>query len=182
MILLLSGEIGVGKTSVCQRVAELARAQGHHPRGVLTPPLYDESGAKIGFEALDVARGHRWVLARTDRDLGGPRIGPYTFDGTALQQAIDLLRDAIDEDADLLILDEIGPLELVQGSGFAPVLDELPLQGPGHMLLVVRPSLIQELRRRLGNPDVAVFTVTCDNRDNLPRRIMRELRLDDVLR
>jgi nucleoside-triphosphatase THEP1 len=182
MILLLSGEIGVGKTSVCQRVVALAQAQGHHPAGVLTPPLYDEGGAKVGFEALDVDSGRRWLLAHTKRDLGGPRIGPYTFDGRALQRAIDLLRNAISSGSDLFIIDEIGPLELVQGSGFAPVLDQLPLHGPGHTLLVVRPALLQELRRRLCSAVTTVFTVTRDNRDNLPHRIMRELWPDDVPR
>jgi nucleoside-triphosphatase THEP1 len=179
MVLLLSGEIGAGKTSVCQRVVGLAQAQGHHPGGVLTPPLCDERGLKVGFEALDVGSGRRWLLAHTQRDLGGPRIGPYTFDEGGLQRAIDLLRGAIDEGADLLILDEIGPLELVQGGGFAPVLHQLPLHGPGHILLVVRPALLQELRRRLCSAVTTVFTVTRDNRDNLPHRIMRELWPDD---
>jgi nucleoside-triphosphatase THEP1 len=180
--LLLSGQIGVGKTSVCQKVVELAQAQGHHPRGVLTPPLVDASGAKIGFEALDVGSGRRWLLAHTKRDRGGPRIGPYTFDRRGLDRAIDLLRDAIEGGADLLIVDEIGPLELEQGNGFAPVLDQLPLHGPGHILLVVRPALLQELRRRLSSADVTIFTVTRGNRDNLPHRMMRELWADDVPR
>jgi nucleoside-triphosphatase THEP1 len=65
MNLLLTGEIGVGKTSVCQKVVGLALAQGHHPQGVLTPPLSDASGTKIGFEALDVGRDQRWLLAHT---------------------------------------------------------------------------------------------------------------------
>jgi nucleoside-triphosphatase len=175
VIVLLSGDIRIGKTSVCEKLVALAQAQGRQLRGVLTPALYSEQGDKVGFEALDVSDGDRWNLARTEGDLGGPRVGAYTFDAAALERAIALLRAAIHQGSDLLIIDEIGPLELFRGGGFAPILEELPLQGPGHILLVVRRALVEELRRRLGAADVVIYTATLDNRDDLPRRIVQEL-------
>ena len=175
MNLLLTGEIGVGKTSVCQRVVELARTHDCHPQGVLTPPLYNASGEKIGFEALDVYRQRRWLLAHTERYLDGPRIGAYVFDKMGLERAIEVLREAISTEADLLVVDEIGPLELAQDKGFAPVLEELPLQGPAHVLLVVRTALVRHLHRRLGGVDVVIHTLTRENRDELPQRIVQEL-------
>jgi nucleoside-triphosphatase len=181
MNLFLTGEIGVGKTSVCRKVVELARARGRHLAGVLTPPLYDASGAKIGFEALDVGSGRRWLLANRERDLGGPRIGPYTFDGRGLERAVAVLRRGTGEQADLLIVDEIGPLELEHDGGFASVLDLLPVFGPGHILLVVRSACVSELHRRLGNADATVVTVTQASRDHLPHHIMQELWPDDRL-
>ena len=181
MNLLLTGEIGVGKTTVCQKVVELARAHGRCPRGVLTPPLYDAAGAKIGFEALNVDSQRRWLLAHTERHLDGPRIGAYVFDKKGLERAIGVLRGAISTEADLLIVDEIGPLELAQDEGFAPVLEELPLRGPAHVLLVVRPSLVRHLRRRLGGVDGVIHNLTRENRDELPQRIVQELWPDCAL-
>ena len=177
--------------------------------------LHNGSGAKVGFEALDVGRGQRWLLARAEQSLSrsqiqsrggshstclepsrragpqawkpallpnrdllrldGPRVGRYTFDAASLAQAIEVLKRASGAASDLLFVDEIGPLELEQSGGFAPVLDKLPLQGPGHVLLVVRPALLLELRRRLSGADFVVFTVTEENRDGLPRRIVQSL-------
>ena len=183
----LTGRRGVGKTTVCQAVAELARRRGYRPGGVITPALYvcpeprrracpaDWELTKVGFEALDVGSGQRWPLAHTDRDLGGSRVGPYSFDPTALARALKVLERAISAVCDLLMVDEIGPLELEQGEGFAPILDLLPFEGPTHTLIVVRPALLGPLRLRLRDTESAVFSVTEENRDELPLRIVEKL-------
>lgn len=172
---LLTGTKQVGKSTVCQRVAELARARGYRAGGVLTPALHDGNGAKTGFEALDVGSGQRWLLALTEQGLDGPQIGPYAFDAAGLAQAIAVLKQACAAATDLLVVDEIGPLELEHGQGFAPVLDLLPLQGPGHVLIVVRPALLPALQRRLNRVDFSIYTVTAGNRGLLPAHIAQEL-------
>jgi nucleoside-triphosphatase THEP1 len=213
----------VGKTTVCQAVAELARRRGYRPGGVITPALYAcpepcrrarpadwELGignwelTKVGFEAVDVGSGERWPLARTDdpstsrsgerspeqsrrmvgpsgqrRELGGPRVGPYSFDPDGLDRTLRVLRGAISAQCDLLVIDEIGPLELEQGEGFAPILDLLPVETPTHTLIVVRPALLDPLLLRLRETSFAtpskIFSVTEGNRDDLPLRIVEAL-------
>jgi nucleoside-triphosphatase THEP1 len=203
--ILLTGRHGVGKTTVCQAVAELVRRRGYRPGGVITPALYacpelvlsevegqgrracpehgrrDSHGAKIGFEAVDVGSGEHWPLARTDQELGGPRVGPYSLDPAALARALKVLRKAAIPETgttvpcDLFMLDEIGPLELEQGEGFAPILDLLPLEGPPYTLIVVRPALLDQLRLHLRDTECTVFNVTEGNRDEMPLRIVEEL-------
>jgi nucleoside-triphosphatase THEP1 len=202
----------VGKTTVCQAVAELARRRGYRPGGVITPALCDSHGVKVGFEAVDVGSGERWPLARTDpstgsgrgpsttlrsasetpptghrRELGSPRVGPYSFDPAALARALRVLRKAATlrqafdraqdtaAGCDLLIVDEIGPLELEQGKGFAPILELLPVEGPTHTLIVVRPAFVDQLLLHLRIQSLQVFNVTEENRDELPLRIVEEL-------
>ena len=173
MKLFLTGKRGVGKTSVCQAVVESARARGRRPQGVLSIALFDGSGVKVGFEAMDAGSGQRWLLAHTAQPLDGPRIGPYVLDTLGLARAIDVLKRACST-PDLMILDEVGPLEIERNEGFAPVLDILPLEGPGHLLIVVRPSLLPEMRRRLGR-DSGIYTVSEGNRDILPAHMVQEL-------
>jgi nucleoside-triphosphatase THEP1 len=207
--ILLTGRRGVGKTTVCQAVAELARRRGYWPGGVITPALYAypepfdftqdrqsrracpadwELGignwelTKVGFEAMDVGSGERWPLAHTDQKMGGPRVGPYSFDPAALARALRVLRRAISAGCDLLMVDEIGPLELGQGKGFAPILDLLPVEGPTHTLIVVRPALLDPLLLRLRDAvrrpcrtGFTVFSVTEENRDELPLQIVETL-------
>jgi nucleoside-triphosphatase THEP1 len=215
--ILLTGRRGVGKTTVCQAVAELARRRGYRPDGVITLALYacpelvpsevegqsrrarPEPGrracpadwelgirnwelTKVGFEAVDVGSGERWPLAHTDRKMGGPQVGPYSFDPAALARALRVLERAISAGCDLLMVDEIGPLELEQGKGLAPILDLLPVEGPTHTLIVVRPALLDPLLLRLkdavGRPHrtgFTVFSVTEENRDELPLQIVEAL-------
>jgi nucleoside-triphosphatase len=177
MNVILTGPRQVGKTSVCQAVVEQVRGLGRLPKGVLSSAIEDRAGSKVGFEASDAATGERWLLAHTGLDLDGPTIGPYRFDLAGLERAVGVLLLACDG-ADLVVVDEIGPLELVRGAGFAPVLDALPLRGPNHTLVVVRPSLLPEFRKRLGQ-DFIIYTVSEHNRDILPARITQEFWPDD---
>ncbi|HIC93478.1 MAG TPA: DUF2478 domain-containing protein [Anaerolineae bacterium] len=170
MIALLTGGIGIGKTTVCRRVVELARRRGYTCGGLLSLSLLDEGGAKVGIEALDLASGRRRLLARADRDLGGPRTEHYSFDAAALAWANSVLIGAVKAGCDLLVVDEVGPLELERGEGLAPALAELG--GVPRALVVVRDALLGELRRRLRGHELAVFAVDEENRGALPSSIV----------
>ncbi len=168
MIALLSGEIGVGKTTICQRVLALARKRGYRCGGLLTPAIFSPEGNKIGIEALDLLSGRSWLLARTDRPMDGPQIGPYHFEARALQRCLTVIDQAAQE-CDLLVIDEIGPLELEQNKGLTPALDILP--HTPRALVVVRHALLDRLSAHLNGVEMAVFTATEENRDALPDRI-----------
>lgn len=102
-------------------------------------------------------------------------MGSYSFDPAGLARALGVLRRAATAGCDLLVVDEIGPLELEQGQGFAPVLDLLPVEGPTHTLIVVRLALLDQLLLHLRMQSLQVFSVTEENRDELPLRIVEEL-------
>lgn len=173
-IMLLAGQRGVGKTTVCQRLVEIASQQGYRLAGVFTPALFAQSGDKVGFEAVDAVSGERRVLAQAYNDLGGPRVGRYSFDLTSLNWACDLLQRAFATGCDLLIVDEIGPLELELGQGFLTILPHLQRKTPCHTLLVVRSDLLNNLRRHLPQAELRYRIVTPENRDTLPWLILED--------
>jgi nucleoside-triphosphatase THEP1 len=176
MMVLVTGAVGCGKTTVCLRVLELLRARGVRPRGILSPPRLDAAGAKIGIDALDVATGERRRLADYVTS-GGETVGNYTFDEGTLAWAVARLQAAVAVpwragDPDLLVVDEIGPLELVCQGGFVAILG--PLADPtrvSHALVVVRHEYVGTLERSLGRSDVCRFWVDEAGRDDLPAEI-----------
>ncbi len=172
---VLTGQVHIGKTTVCRAVADWARQRGYSVCGILTPPILDESGARLGIEALDLASGERRELARVDRDRGGPHVGAYHFNPIALQWGQDVMARAIAEGCDLLIVDEIGRLELEQNRGFNLVLDFLATSAVPRSLLVVRTVLLDAFCRRLPNLEFLTLEVTEANRDALPLEIVRRL-------
>jgi nucleoside-triphosphatase THEP1 len=171
---LLTGPVGVGKTTVVERVAGLARRQGIHCGGLLAPAMVNSCGQKAGIWGVDIGTGGRRVLARTDRDLGGPAIGLYSFDAAALDWAVGVVDSAIGA-CDLLIVDEIGKLELWRGIGLAPVLPRLSAGDAKRALILVRDSLLSELQARLGPVEQAVFRVREENRDALPTDVLSDI-------
>ncbi len=170
---LLTGAVGVGKTTVAGRVIELARQQGLICGGLLAPAMM-APGGRIGIWGVDIGTGERRVLARTDGDLGGPAIGPYSFDAAALAWAVGVVQAARNR-CDLLVVDEIGKLELWQGIGLAPVLPWLAAGAVDRALVVVRDSLLAELQARLGSVEQVVFYVNEQNRGDLPPLIVAGL-------
>lgn len=173
---LLTGPVGVGKTTIAQRVVDLARQQGLICGGVLAPAITDHRGRKVGVYGIDLRTGERRTLARTDRDLGGPTVGVYSFDGEALAWAVQVVEQALDPrttpPCDLVIVDEIGKLELWQGIGLAPILPLLSTPRRPWVLILVRDSLLAELQARLGPGARPVFWASQENREEMPSRIV----------
>ena len=175
MNILLTGERQVGKTTVCKHVANLARELGYNPAGMLSPALLGEDGLPVAYHALMVSDGEQRLLARADGDLGGPRTGRYSFDAAVFSWVMGRLRAAISQGCDLLIVDEIGPLELEQGVGLAPILSDLARGKLPPLLLVVRPEMVRQLQKQLAGIAFRTFTVTQENRQALPDAIVKEL-------
>ncbi|MBN1137345.1 MAG: hypothetical protein JXM73_12220 [Anaerolineae bacterium] len=171
LIGLLTGEVGAGKTTAAQRVTGLARRRGLACGGLLAPALTDQRGSKIGIWGVDLLTGERRTLARTDQEMGGPRVGAYSFDVTTLVWANDVIGRALGA-CDLLIVDEIGKLELWSHAGLAPVVPRLALGKVRRSLVLVRSALLAELQARLGRVDQVVFELDAENRDELPPNIL----------
>jgi nucleoside-triphosphatase THEP1 len=130
---ILTGERGVGKTTLC---LEFARGRPEFA-GIVSPAIFDPSGQKVGFSALCLQTGERWDLGRSDITLDGPVYGKYSFSAAGIARAIQCLQTALELPDRIIVLDEIGPLEMQRGEGLAPILPALA--GAGNLLLVTRP-------------------------------------------
>lgn len=134
-VLILSGERGAGKTTACREAARLARDRGLSVGGVLCPSRRDAAGLPVEIEAESLTTSERRLLASRERELGGPRwppsdslrsgMRPFSFSDECFAWALGLLRFEAEAGTSFLLLDEIGPVELVLGRGFRPFLDSL---------------------------------------------------------
>jgi nucleoside-triphosphatase THEP1 len=191
-IVLLTGPIGAGKTTVAERVVGLAKRRGMACRGLLAPAIVDACGHKTGIWGIDLAGDERRALARTDSDLGGPRLGPYSFDAAALDWAAAVVLAALTSPplaggteggySNLVIVDEIGKLELWYGLGLAPVLPRLAAGEVARALVVVRDTLVEELQRWMGTVEPVTIRVSEQNREMLPAQILEALLQPDTSR
>lgn len=172
--MILSGESGSGKTTICTRVVTLARARGLKVAGVLTPSRL-AGGCKVGLDVEDIRTGQRRPLAERVGTTDGPATESWHFHIDGLAWGTMALRRATP--CDLLVIDEMGPLELVQSQGWTISFDLLRASRYRLALVVVRPALLPYFRERLGGVEPLTLAVTGANHDALPGEILALLEL-----
>lgn len=170
VVLLVTGARRAGKTTLLLAVRDAARRAGWSVGGMLSLARFD-GDEKVGIDVLDAASGVRRPLATVSAEPRGPiHTGRYTFDAEGMDAGLDFARAG--QGADLFIVDELGPLELVRGEGWAPVLPMIRARQFGAALVVVRPELIDLARDALGLPlTVPVLDITPDNRARWTERL-----------
>lgn len=107
----ITGPPGSGKSTLLQRLVEEAEHAGCRVVGLYAPEVRVK-GRRIGFTLVDVSTGKSTWLARTGVP-GRLRVGRYTVIEDADRFAWQVLSKAIQGEADLVVLDEIGPMELL---------------------------------------------------------------------
>ena len=103
----VTGRPGIGKTTLCLKVYEALKDR-LKIKGFVTKEVR-ERGVRIGFKIIDLESGDEAWLAKVGYK-GKFRVGKYGV----IVESIDRFAERIKSyaDADLVILDEIGPMEL----------------------------------------------------------------------
>lgn len=154
---LITGAIGCGKTTYCRTQIDAARRAGLDIAGVLSLARF-EQGVKVGIDALDLRSGELRPLAHLRRaaaDATGVVTQRWRFDAETLDWANQALATATP--CDLLVVDELGPLELEQGRGWTAGLVAIDTRAFDAALVVVRHSLIDQALVRW--PDAGVTPI-----------------------
>ena len=136
-----------GKTTAATALAKRARAEGFRVAGVLSTAIY-EAGTLTGFDVVDVATGLRVPLARRG-ERSRLQAGLFGFRPGGLELGRAALTSGAARSADLVLVDEFGPLEL-RGAGWRPAVDTLLPTAVGAVLLVVRERLADGVARLYG--------------------------------
>lgn len=132
-----------------------------------------EAGVRVGFEIMDLSTGQRGWLAHINQPEG-PKIGKYRVNLTDLDFiGMSSLLSAL-RSADILAIDEIGPMELsspqFSNALVMVVKSSKPILGTIHYGL--RHSLIHSIKER---EDVETLKVTYENRESLHNRIANKI-------
>jgi len=140
-LIFWTGERHCGKTTSAARLAKTVRGERFSVCGLLAPCVY-HNDEFIGFDVFDLHSHKRAPLARRKK---GKR-GPFNFNVEGLRLGKFALSAEATQSADLVIIDEFGPLEL-EGQGWRRNVDSLLISSDALILLVVRQELAEEVRQ-----------------------------------
>ena len=140
-IVVVSGWRDVGKTSYCQRAVDAYRAAGRTVHGLLSPGRFEQQ-KKTGFFAQDLrSRETRLAASTIPAELDGIQLGPWTFDAQVFAWGNRCLQQA--DGADVLVIDELGPLEFNRQIGWMAGFDLLRRKNYRLALVVIRPECLE---------------------------------------
>ena len=134
-IYIMTGPVRSGKTTLLSKWS----AEKKDVFGILTPVVrgkrfFYDAHTKEKFE-MEAEPGEKNIFV----------IGRFVFSKNSFVKAIEILKKAIQNDKDWVVVDEIGPLEL-KGKGFSTILKTLlKTKESFKLLIVVRETLAEKV-------------------------------------
>ncbi len=171
-ILLLTGNPGIGKTTLLLSTIDSLKTQNFNIGGITSREIR-ENEVRVGFELSDIAHNRRGWLARVDRKPG-PRIGKYRVVMESLDEiGAQAILNAIEE-SDIVAVDEIGPMELLSDSFKQAV--EKAIDSDKMIIGVIHRNVTDALVRSIRmREDSRIVTITLENRNRLKEALVREV-------
>lgn len=143
--IILSGEIQSGKTTALQKWLA-----GKKAAGILSPIVHGER------MLYDIQQDQYISFQSPISTPETIAVGRYHFYKKAFERANEILQQKTN--ADWLIVDEIGPLELKE-QGFFPALKNIMDDPSINLLVVVRTSLVEEVKEKFLLKNALILTI-----------------------
>jgi nucleoside-triphosphatase len=176
--ILITGGPGVGKTTLFTKILDSLVVMRYRVAGFVCPEVR-EMGRRAGFRIIDLSSGVSGWLALSLEKLQGPckwaRIGRYCVIEDDVKRVMGETQRSLDN-ADLIAIDEIGPMELSVDSCRRIIYRAIESPKPG--LFVVHLRLVNEIsdRIRASGWGYNLYHVSLGNRDSLYQAILDRIR------
>jgi nucleoside-triphosphatase THEP1 len=143
-LILLTGEKHSGKTTFLKRLAVKLKKEKFRIAGFLAPSIY-EGAFLLGYDLVDIQNGRHEEFARRKSVEDA-----FQFSEQGLEFGWKILKSKETRNADLIIIDEFGPLELA-GLGWRETIDSLLLSTDCIVMLVVRKEIAGKVKKLYKN-------------------------------
>jgi nucleoside-triphosphatase len=166
----ITGMPSVGKTETLIKIIEKIEKSGYTVEGMISEPIVEKK-KRVGFYVMDWMTKEQAMFAKLDMECKD-KVGKYGVDLFNLERVgVKAIERAINEEAiDIIVIDEIGKMEMLSERFCEVVIEALDSDKPIMVTLhkKSRTPLLQDIRRR---DDIRILEVTPVNRNLLPYKI-----------
>jgi nucleoside-triphosphatase THEP1 len=164
-IVLLTGNRQIGKSTACFRLADMLRQTDLKVSGLLT-----QRTGEHDLRVTELLSGETYPLTLPANSDTGSVVGHFRFASEAIARSEKALDTCFP--TQIFILDEIGPLELIYGQGWARALKLLRRFNYRVAFVVVRPELVVRAICQLPVSFYAVIHITAEIRNSVPAALL----------
>ena len=157
--IFLTGNPGIGKTTIIVKSIDGIKSAG----GFYTREIR-ESGERVGFEIVTLITGKTGILAHRDFNTIY-RVGKYGVNVEVFENLIDVEMEEAFKRANLIVIDEIGRMELYSEK-FKKMINKI-LESDFKILGVIQKKQKEFIKKVRRMKDAQIFEVSPENREKI---------------
>jgi nucleoside-triphosphatase THEP1 len=169
-VIVFTGKPGTGKTSTLLQCLKILKSENHKICGLIQPGIFNK-GKKTGFKIMDLRTGEETAFATRVSGGKGQHGTRFIFHKTGAELAAKALNTDMHDS--ILIVDELGPVELRGDGHFTAVARCLNDTNLICAVLVVRRHLVPALLETLSAADATIFDIEIT--ENPPEELARRI-------
>ena len=139
---ILTGSQGEGKTTFAIKLVELLH-KVYKIGGILSHGTW-QYNKRVSFDIEDIMTGTRELLCDTNPSVDGIPFRHFFFKPSGFIFGKCAINNALAAQADIMIIDEVGPLEM-EGKGWAESIEKILNSGCPVAIFIVRRALVEEI-------------------------------------
>jgi len=176
-IYIISGETRSGKTTFLKQIiSELKQAKNYKINGIIAHGI-DRNNERFGFEIENIATEQKQILCTQKSVENAKKIGRFYFNNLGLSFGKKALLDNIDT-ADLLVIDEIGYMEL-KGKGWFSVIEQAMDYPDLDMIWVVRKRILEEVLQLWQHSNIKVIDINIHKSATITKQLLKNNKYDN---
>jgi nucleoside-triphosphatase THEP1 len=157
-IFIISGSISKGKTTYAKQLIEILRNNNLIVGGILSERVMTDHRT-TGYDLVNIETGEKEDFLRQNGECGEEKIGRFTICTKGLEMGNKILRSTILTENMIVIIDEVGLLELKNGGWHESVSFLLGKSG-NHILFTVRDIYTEDIIRKWNLADAIIYDIS----------------------
>jgi len=145
-IFIITGPVQGGKTTFLAELCKVLEVRGLKIGGFLCPGGFD-AGERSGFSLKNIGTGAEVAMASVMETKYWMKYRRFWFNPDAFKQGRKWMQACLRQEPDMLIIDEVGPMEL-EGAGWSDLLKDLAKATNAIQLWNVRENSLKEVMQR----------------------------------
>jgi nucleoside-triphosphatase THEP1 len=154
---IISGLIGEGKTTYTKKLIDFFRKNNINVGGIISERVINNS-ITTGYDLVNIETGEKEAFLRQNEECGSETIGRFTICPKGLAMGITVLNSQILQGNRVIIIDEVGLLEL-RNKGWSDCINDLLAKSKNHILFTVRDIYVDEVKNKWNLREAIIFNI-----------------------